>query len=319
MVKAITDFDIDSTLTWDGIHDAIEALGLTRNVAELERNGITTVTPEQSGVTPEFVDRIRAEMLRLSGEITDRSFSLEKGPNEPIPRLHPRNTFMIHQLIAYRIPEVEQLILNPAMQALIGFLLGPERRLSSCGGFIKWQCGEPPEGDRFEPYGMHVDSPTPDPVPMAPLTVANTNFMMTDVKDWDDGPMVIAPGSHREGRRPRPEDAQRMEGYPAEKGSIVVFGGALQHGTIWRANPGMRVSINTYFCQPYIRPQEYLQGRFPEFAARGELAAQLAWQNAREGWGIQGPTYLPTPFTRRTRPDDGYGLLPKEQHPNDQL
>lgn len=319
MNTAVTKFDVDSTLTWDGIHDAVETLGLTRNIAELERNGITTVTPEQSGITPEFVDAVRAELLRLSNEITDRVFTLDKGPNAPISDLEPRNTFLIFQLLAYKIPEFEDLILNPAMQTLVSYLLGPQRCLSSCSGFIKWQASEPPEGNRFEPYGLHVDSPTPDPVPMTPLTVANTNFLLTDFGDWDDAPMVIARGSHREGRNPLPADAQRMEAWYAPKGSIVVFGGALQHGSISRAKAGMRVSINTYFCQPYITPQEHLQGQFPEFAERGKLAAQLAWQHARQGWGVHGPAFMRTPFAKTKRPEDGYGLIPKAQHPNSQL
>jgi ectoine hydroxylase-related dioxygenase (phytanoyl-CoA dioxygenase family) len=321
LTSDITDFNVDSTLTWDGIHDAVESLDLSRNIAELERHGITTVTPQQSGVTPEFVDTVRAELLRLSNEITDRIFDPAIGPNKPISNVEPNNTFLIFQLLAYKIPEFETLLLNPALQTLIGYLLGPTRRLSSLSGLIKWQCSQQPKGNRFEPYNLHADSPTPDgqPVPMAPLMVANSNFLLTDFASWEDGPMVVAPGSHREGRRPLPADAERMQGHLAPKGSIVVFGGALQHGSVPRLNPGMRISINSFFCQPYTAPQEHLQGQFPDFAKRGELAKQLVWQDAGNGWGIHGPAHLRTPFTARTRPDDGYGLLSKENHPNSAL
>ena len=320
MVSRVSDFDVDSTLSWDGIHDGVATLGLERNVAELERSGITTVTPEQSGVTPEFVDKVRAELIRLSGEITDRKFTEKRGPDQPISDLEPNNIFLIFQLLAYRVPEFETLLLNPALQTLTGYLLGPKRRLSSLSGFIKWQASRQPKGNRFEPIGLHTDSPTKDgPVPLAPLLVANSNFLLTDFSSWEDGPMVIAPGSHREGRNPLPADAERMEAYCAPKGSIVVFGGALQHGSVLRLNPGMRVSINSYFCQPYITPQEHLQGEFPEFAQRGRLAKQLVWQNAENGWGKQGPAYMRTPFTAETRPEEGYGVIPQSNHPNSRL
>ena len=315
------EFDIDTTLTWDGIHDAVDTLGLNRNVAELERNGITTITPEQSGVTPEFVATVRHELLRLSSEITNRQYTLERGPNEPISDLEPNNIFLIFQLLAYRIPEFEALLLNPHLQTLIGYLLGPRRRLSSLSGFIKWQSAQQPGGNRFEPIGMHTDSPTAEDeiVPTAPLLVANSNFLLTDFSCWEDGPMVVARGSHREGRHPQQADAERMEGYYAPKGSIVVFGGALQHGSLARENSGMRVSINTFFCQPYVDPQEHLQNQFQEFAAKGKLAAQLVWQDAPRAWGIQGPAHMRTPFTKETRPEGGYGLIPQDAHPNSRL
>ena len=225
MGALINQFDVDTTLSWEGIHDAIVALGLERNILELERDGITTITPEQSGVTPDFVSKVREELIRLSGEITDREFLEESGPDQAIPELEPRNTFLIFQLLAYRIPEFEEVMLNPALQTLMGHLLGPERRLSSLSGFIKWQSSEAPEGNRFEPYGLHADSPIKSTLPLAPLQVANSNFLLTDFATWEDGPMVVAKGSHREGRHPLESDAARMEGYYAPAGSFVVFTG----------------------------------------------------------------------------------------------
>lgn len=315
----VDDFSVDSTLSWDGIHDAIVALGLEKNILELDRDGITTITPDQSGITPDFIDTVRNELIRISGEITDRKFSEAIGPDEPIPGLEPRNTFLIFQLLAYRIPQFEELMLNPALQTLMGHLLGPERRLSSLSGFIKWQSSEAPEGNRFEPYDLHTDTPFSSTLPLAPLQVANSNFLLTDFSTWEDGPMVVAKGSHREGRHPLESDASRMEGYYAPAGSIVVFGGALQHGSISRLKTGMRISINAYFCQPYIVPQECLQGEFEDVAARGKLASQLVWQNAMNGWGVQGPAFMRTPYTAETRPESGYGYLPKHQHPNSNL
>ena len=67
MNNVANDFDVDSTLSWDGIHDAIVTLGLERNILELDRDGITTITPEQSGITPEFVETVRHELIRIYG------------------------------------------------------------------------------------------------------------------------------------------------------------------------------------------------------------------------------------------------------------
>ena len=103
MEDLINQFDVDTTLSWEGIHDAIVALGLERNILELERDGITTITPEQSGVTPDFVSKVREELIRLSGEITDREFLEESGPDQAIPELEPRNTFLIFQLLYHNL------------------------------------------------------------------------------------------------------------------------------------------------------------------------------------------------------------------------
>ena len=81
----------------------------------------------------------------------------------------------------------------------------------------------------------------------------------------------------------------------------------------------MRISINGYFCQPYITPQESLQGEFADVAKRGKLASQLVWQDAMNGWGVHGPAFMRTPFTAKTSPEAGYGILPREEHPNSKL
>lgn len=320
----MTDFDIDSTLTWDGIHDAVETLGLQRNVAELERNGITTITPEQSGITPEVLAAIRESLLDLGEQMSGAHFDLEKGPGQSFRDAHEMRMSevgsqscltMIAQLVGHGRSEFIDFLLNPAMNTLVGYLLGPGRCLSSLSGFLKWKAGQEPEGKRFEPTDLHTDSPVREgAVPIAPPLVANTNLLLTDYGCWDDGPLVIAPGSHREGRQPLPFDASRMVGAIAPAGSIFVFGGGLQHGSVQRRNEGMRVSINAYYCQPYVLPQEYLQRQFPDVEARGALAKQLLWGKSAQGWGVNGPTFLPAPYRPGTAPANGYGIVDKAKH-----
>ena len=101
--------------------------------------------------------------------------------------------------------------------------------------------------------------------------------------------MVVAKGSHREGRHPLESDAARMEGYYAPAGSFVVFGGCLQHGSMSRLNPGMRISINGYFCQPYIVPQECLQGEFEDVAAKGKASLSIGLARCVEWLGSTRP------------------------------
>ena len=107
-----------------------------------------------------------------------------------------------------------------------------------------------------------------------------------------------------------------MEGAFAPAGSFFVFGGALQHGSIGRTNPGLRVSINSYFCQPYVVPQEHLQGQLATVSTLGRLARQLVWGDAQTGWGKNGPAYLPTPYADGL-PKDGFGLLDPAVFGND--
>ena len=176
----------------------------------------------------------------------------ERGPDQAIPELEPRNTFLIFQLLAYRIPEFEEVMLNPALQTLMGHLLGPERRLSSLSGFIKWQSSEPPEGNRFEPYGLHADSPIKSTLPLAPLQVANSNFLLTDFATWEDGPMVVAKGSHREGRHPLESDAARMEGYYAPAGSFVVLAVACSMVRCPDLTPVCASALTAIFVSPIL-------------------------------------------------------------------
>lgn len=306
--------DPNSTLTWEGIYAAIETLGLERNLADLQRDGITTITPEQSGITPELTARVRDRLIELFERITGVCFSLEEGPSEPVAKARQDHLTMVSQLLGYDIPEFVDVLFNPAMQTMVAAVLGPTRRLSSHSGFLKWATPLPDGQTRHEPYFLHTDSAgVVGHVPNDPPFVCNTNFLLTDYGCWEDGPMVIAPGSHRDQRQPLPSDAERMVGSYAPAGSFFVFGGALIHGSVRRSKPGLRVSINSYFCQPYIAPQEHLERQLPKISALGPLAKQLVWDTAFGGFGKNGPPSLPTPY-RGDPPEEDYGLMDPEEY-----
>ncbi len=67
----------------------------------------------------------------------------------------------------------------------------------------------------------------------------------------ENGAFCIVPGSHKLCRHPKPgegvEDAIPVE---APAGSAIVFHGNVWHGAFPRLTPGIRLSVNTYYCGP---------------------------------------------------------------------
>ena len=47
----------------------------------------------------------------------------------------------------------------------------------------------------------------------------------------------------------------------APAGSVLVFHGNVWHGAFPRKNPGLRLSINAYYCGPHYKAQENFRGR----------------------------------------------------------
>jgi ectoine hydroxylase-related dioxygenase (phytanoyl-CoA dioxygenase family) len=47
----------------------------------------------------------------------------------------------------------------------------------------------------------------------------------------------------------------------APAGSVLLFHGACWHGAFPKATPGLRLSVNCYYCQSYMKPQERFVGK----------------------------------------------------------
>ena len=96
------------------------------------------------------------------------------------------------------------------------------------------------------------------------------------------------PGSHKLCRHPKPgEGVQDAVPVEAPAGSVLVFHGNVWHGAFPRKNPGLRLSVNAYYCGPHYRTQESFWGRITDemLARNGDRFRELVHYDDR--WGFQ--------------------------------
>lgn len=141
------------------------------------------------------------------------------------------------------------------------------------------------------PMVLHSDQGyTPRSVDLA-LTM-NVMWMLNDFTE-SNGATRLVPGSHRrQAEPPRDEPVETVAGVgPA--GTALVFDGRIWHGTGANTTAdGHRYGILTYFCRPWIRPQEnYTLSTHPDVLATAddELLALLGMKVWRTLGGVQGP------------------------------
>jgi hypothetical protein len=100
-------------------------------------------------------------------------------------------------------------------------------------------------------------------------------------------------------------------------GTALVFDGRIWHGTGANTTTDeLRYGVLTYFCRPWMRPQEnYTLSTHPDViaAADDELLALLGFRVWRSLGGVQGPWGPGTPSTPGyptvTRPDEYIGEM----------
>ncbi len=134
----------------------------------------------------------------------------------------------------------------------------------------------------------------------------NVMWMLVDFTD-DNGATRLVPGSHRRTHEPpRDEPVDTVAGVgPA--GTALVFDGRIWHGTGANTTAdGRRYGVLTYFCRPWLRPQEnYTLSTHPEVLADAdpELLALLGLRVWRTLGGVQGPWGPGSPDTTGFRTD----------------
>jgi len=120
----------------------------------------------------------------------------------------------------------------------------------------------------------------------------NVMWMLVDFTD-DNGATRLVPGSHRiPAEPPRDAPVQTVAGVgPA--GTALVFDGRIWHGTGANTTTDqLRYGVLTYFCRPWLRPQEnYTLSTHPDVVAGAdpELLALLGLRVWRTLGGVQGP------------------------------
>jgi ectoine hydroxylase-related dioxygenase (phytanoyl-CoA dioxygenase family) len=149
----------------------------------------------------------------------------------------------------------QRLLTHPDVSALIGHLLGTPYLLASM------QANFVAPGD--DPLPLHSDQGwAPRPWPPYPLT-ASAIWMLDDFTE-DNGATSVIPQTHVEHPDEDPGAAMararliRRGGIPVTgpRGSALVLDGRLVHRTGVNTTDETRLGILTYFCRPFIRPQE---------------------------------------------------------------
>ncbi len=234
--------------------------GLTRNLEELEAYGLTVITPEQIG-DPNLVERARRAVLRIAEERTGTAHDIETGSHGKLEGAGSNASQYLLYAFLEEDPVFEQIPVHEMTLPLVDYYLGPGCQLSSLTCFVKWQ-----DDVGYGPgLGLHDDSGLyrTGPLPASPH-VFNTNWILTDYT-LDNGAFCIVPGSHKLRRHPRPgEGADKAVPVEAPAGSVLVFHGNVWHGAFPRKNPGLRLSVNAYYCGPHYRAQENFRGRIGE-------------------------------------------------------
>jgi ectoine hydroxylase-related dioxygenase (phytanoyl-CoA dioxygenase family) len=166
---------------------------------------------------------------------------------------------------------------------------------------------------------LHSDQGyTPRSIAMA--LAVNVMWMLDDFTD-ENGATRLVPGSHRRTEEPpRDEPVATIAGIgPA--GTALVFDGRIWHGTGANSTAGdKRHGVLTYFCRPWIRPQEnYTLSTHPDVLASAddELRALLGLRVWRTLGGVEGPWGPGTPPS-----DPGFRTAPfvsRPEHPIGEL
>jgi hypothetical protein len=264
----------------------IRALGLERNLAELESEGFTRLPGVLSAAQ---VERARAAIAARVLRSTGRALDLTGERGEAF-----RGVTYIPYLL-YDDAVFEEILLEPKPLALITHLLGESCLLSSLGCHLKGPAGAP--------LLLHSDNGNGMPAPFSPISqVANVNYALTPYSEAA-GALAMVPGSHKLARQPRREemmlggshgnpDAVALDLAP---GDAVVWHGNTWHGSYARSLPGLRLNLAVYFARQYIQTQERPPDELPaDMRARhagDERFAVLLGGKQPYGWRTEGPDY----------------------------
>jgi len=269
----------------------INRLGLAEFAKKLDVEGYVAVPPSVTGMTTDFIDRVRETVLDLIAKRSGIRPDVKTGETH-------RNVFypsLYYYLFEDRI--FEELLMNEYALAMASHLVGNDCILSACTVFMKGPADPPKTGSKLQ-LGLHADNagwqyPEPYPHPSQSLGV-NCTWLLTDYGPGD-GPTVFVPGSHFMRRLPIGlEGEERIVPLEAPRGTLVVWGSNMWHGGLPRTNPGLRLGLAWALTKPFLSPQEPFQLDVSEeiLARNPARFSILMGQTYPTGWRGEGPEVM---------------------------
>jgi len=269
----------------------IKRLGLVDFARELDVNGYVAIPREVTGMTVEFIDRVRDRVLDLIAEHSGVRPDVATGETH-------RNVF--YPSLYYFLfddPIFEKLLMNETALAMASYLVGEDCIVSACTVFMKGPADPPKTGSKLQ-LGLHADNAgwqMPQPYPHPAQTVGvNVTWLLTDYTE-DDGATVFVPGSHFLRRLPNGfEGEERMVPLEASRGTLVVWGSNTWHGSLPRRKPGLRLGLAYALTRPFLAPQEPFQLDVTEeiLARNPPRFGVLMGQTYPTGWRAEGPEVM---------------------------
>ncbi|MYE12785.1 MAG: phytanoyl-CoA dioxygenase family protein [Gammaproteobacteria bacterium] len=280
----------------------LEELGLTEYALQLDHQGYAVVPPERVS-TPDFVERVRETVLRVAKERTGVTHELDRAgnPGRYITDVTGGDSYLLFYLL-FEDEVFEEWLENPALGAMIDYMLRGQGQLSSMVAFVRWH--NPDITDKLT-LNLHSDSPgSPEGVlPLGYDLVCNSALVLTPYTK-ENGALAVVPGSHRLARQPLPgEGIDRAVPVEAEVGSLILWHGGTWHGAFRRTNPGIRLNVTSYHCHRALKTQEKYQWHVPDemLKRRSARFARILGADDPMGWGAEGPDFRGrAQYTERT-------------------
>jgi ectoine hydroxylase-related dioxygenase (phytanoyl-CoA dioxygenase family) len=147
----------------------------------------------------------------------------------------------------------------------------------------------------------------------------NVMWMLNDFTE-DNGATRLVPGSHRWTHEPPQDESVATVAGVGPAGTALVFDGRVWHGTGANTTADdRRYGVLTYFCRPWLRPQEnYTLSTHPDVldTLDDELQALLGLRVWRTLGGVEGPWGPGTPDASGFRTA---GFVRRPAHPIGEL
>ena len=254
----------------------IRERGLVERAWELDVDGYTVLSPGEAG-TAEIAPRV----LEASLDFIERKYGWRPdlaGEGEHEGLISPFGNVQPEIGVLGEGRVFEEALLNPAVLALMRYLLGESCALIHQSLFLK--CPGP------DHLPLHTDQDqTVGPSPLQTNAhVANANWALTDYT-VENGAICFVPGSHKLARAPTRHEATDLslfEPVEMKSGSVVIWHGNTWHGALRRTAPGVRATLVEYFGRQYLAgantstvTQEMLDRNPPQFAELVRTQAQM--------------------------------------------